>query len=435
VVLVTIVWRQLFPFGIFNRPEPAQVQEEKAAAATPPLTVQGPRLPPLPSIPEGSWSLWAAQKARRLVTESVIAPEKSVSQSLEDLGLSKTFCQALIAYLEKENLLAKVQPGATFTAFWRDPQKEDVDLSHLEFVAAKGQSPLVFRQGGSKGFFRYDLAAKPLTIHQASQGSVEDAFFDAGEKAGLDPLIVKNLTELLASQIDFASDIKPEDAFQILFRGQYQDGRLVAPLTIEMVRITNDGFKSEFYRHEKAGVLQGFYDANFRSIKKTFLKSPFNFAKIALSNYFNQKSPILKTVKPNLGINYAAKSGTPVSSVADGKVKFAGRRGGYGLLVVISHSEAYETMYGHLSRLGQGIKTGATVRQGDLIGYVGSTGLVVDPRLEFRLRKNDSFIDPLLEVAKMEGPPLPAEERTAFSEEVTRSQARLMELLSWDRTL
>jgi murein DD-endopeptidase MepM/ murein hydrolase activator NlpD len=343
--------------------------------------------------------------------------------------------QNLIGYLEKEKLLAVVKPGAVFKAFWRDPKKEDGDLIQVEFAAAPGQRPIIFRDGGERGFFRYDLAAKPLTIHQASQGVVEDTFWSAGLKAGLDPRVIMNLTDLLASQIDFVSDIRSGDSFQILFRGQYQEGQLIAPPEIEMIRMTNDGEKREFYRHEKNGELLGFYDANFRSMRTAFFKSPLQFTRI--TSNFTQKRfhPILKIVRPHLGVDYAAPSGTPVSAVADGEIKFVGRRGGFGLLVVLKHGEVYETMYGHLSRFAKGLKAGERVNRGDLIGYVGATGLATGPHLDFRLRKNGVYVDPLPELAKQEGQPLPAEERAAFSGEVTQDQARLMELLSWDRPL
>ncbi|MDR2422150.1 MAG: M23 family metallopeptidase [Deltaproteobacteria bacterium] len=431
VVGTFLLWRLWPHFGAFK----SQAPVPPAAAPAPALTFQGPQLPPLSALPEGSWALLAAQSANRLATEAMVAEGGTVSQSLELLGLSRAVSHALLSYLEKEKALSVVRPGATFRAYWRDPKKEDSDLSHIEFVGPAGQRPLVFRPTAAGGFFRYDLAARPLTIHQATQGTVEDTFWGAGIKAGLDPRVIMSLTDLLASQIDFVSDVRAGDGFQLLFRGQYQEGRLIAPPEIEMIRMTNDGEKFEFYRHEKNGQLVGFYDANFRSIRKTFFKSPLQYARVSSGFSQARAHPILKVVRPHLGVDYAAPAGTPVSAVADGTVKSAGRRGGYGLLVVLKHGEAYETMYGHLSQIAKGLVEGAAVKQGDLIGYVGSTGLATGPHLDFRLRKNASFVDPIPEMAKQEGQPLPTDERAAFSDEVTRDQARLMELLSWELAL
>jgi murein DD-endopeptidase MepM/ murein hydrolase activator NlpD len=367
-----------------------------------------------------------------VVTETVVVPGGTISQSLETLGLTRQAILSLLTLLENETLSFSLKPGAIFKAYWRDPQKAENDLSRVEFIAEPGQRALVFQTGGEKGFFSYHLASQPLTIHQAAKGRVEETFWEAGEKAGLEPRVIMGVTELLASQIDFVSDIRAGDSFNILFRGQYQDGQLIATPEIEMIQMINDGERFEFYRHEKNQVLAGFYDSSFRSIKKTFFKSPLQFSRI--SSGFTQKRfhPILKIVRPHLGVDYVAPAGAPVSSVADGVVEFAGRRGGFGLLLVINHSHHYQTMYGHLSRVAKGIQAGAKVKQGDLIGYVGSTGLSTGPHLDFRLRRQNNFVDPIPEMAKQEGAPLPSDERVAFSQEVTRDQARLKELLFWD---
>jgi murein DD-endopeptidase MepM/ murein hydrolase activator NlpD len=380
----------------------------------------------------GSWSLWADRLNREIVTEVVTPVGGTISQSLEALGLTRKTSQLLIDFLAESQYGLTLRPGAVFKAYWRDPQKEDRDLSRLEFVAAPGRRPLIFRPGGEKGFFLYDLAAKPLIIRQASQGVVEDTFYGAGEKAGLEPRVIMGLTDLLASQIDFVSDIKAGDTFQILFRGRYQEGQLIAPPEIEMIRMTNGEEKFEFYRHDKNQALAGFYDSSLRSIKKDFFKSPLQFTRISSSFTNKRYHPILKIVRPHLGVDYAAPAGTPVATVADGEVDFAGRRGGYGLLVVIKHARNYQTMYGHLSRIAKGVKAGTKIKQGDLIGYVGSTGLATGPHLDFRLKRQNEFVNPLPELAKIEGAPLPPDERDAFTSEVTQAQTHLKELLSWD---
>ncbi|MDR1084559.1 MAG: M23 family metallopeptidase [Deltaproteobacteria bacterium] len=432
LIIAGAVWALKPHFAGFVAPETPSVPEVKAP---PSPSIQGPMLPALPALPEGSWSLYADQKAKEDVTFVVVEIGGTVSQSLESVGLSRNYSQKLINLLEQEKLLPVIQPGASFKAVWRDPARAETDLLRIEFAAAEGQRPLIFRPGGEEGFFRYTLAARPLTIHQATQAEVEDTFWSAGERAGLEPRVIMNLTDLLASQIDFVSDIRSGDSFQLLFRGQYQEGLLVAAPDILMIRMTNGDEKYEFYRHENAQGLVGFYDTAFRSIHKTFFKSPLQFTRISSGFTQNRFHPILKIVRPHLGVDYAAPAGTPVSTVADGQVEFAGRRGGYGLLVVIRHGQTYQTMYGHLSRIAKGIQTGAEVKQGDLIGYVGSTGLATGPHLDFRLRRNNAFVDPIPEMAKQEGQALPAEERAGFSEEVTAAQSRLKELLSWDSSL
>ncbi|MDR1395181.1 MAG: M23 family metallopeptidase [Deltaproteobacteria bacterium] len=433
LILGLILWQLRPVFRDYLEAPEAGLTPPPGAPAPPPA--MGPQFPSLPPLPEGSWSLWADYKGREIISETAVPPGGTVSQSLENLGLSRGQSQNLIRLLDLSQLLGVIQPGAVFKAFWRDPRQEENDLLRVEFAAEPGRRPLVFQTGGEDGFFLYDLASKPRVIRLATQAQVEDTFWGAGEKAGLEPKVILQLTDLLAAQIDFVSDIRSGDSFQLLFRGLYQEGRLTGTPEIEMIRMTNGEDKYEFYRHENRLGGAGWYDVAFRSIYRTFFKSPLQFTRISSGFTQRRLHPILKTVRPHLGVDYAAPSGTPVSAVAGGTVEFAGRQGGYGLLVILRHGETYQTMYGHLSRIAPGIRKNAEVEQGSLLGYVGATGLATGPHLDFRLKKNNEFVDPLPEMARQEGRPLPSEERAAFSEEVTAAQTRLKELLSWDNSL
>jgi murein DD-endopeptidase MepM/ murein hydrolase activator NlpD len=134
-------------------------------------------------------------------------------------------------------------------------------------------------------------------------------------------------------------------------------------------------------------------------------------------------------VRPHLGVDYAAPQGTPVSAVADGIVNFAGWRGGYGRLVILDHQGEISTMYGHLSAIVKGLKKGAKVGQGDLIGNVGATGLATGPHLDFRIRRKGEFVDPEKIIDEQQGQPMPQEERMEFAEKVTRDQDLMKQLL------
>ena len=138
-----------------------------------------------------------------------------------------------------------------------------------------------------------------------------------------------------------------------------------------------------------------FYDETGKMSRKMFLKSPISFRNYRISSRFSygRMHPILKVRRPHLGIDYAAPAGTPVQAVADGTVRFAGRNGGYGNFVEIRHANGYTTMYGHLKSYGKGIKAGAKVKQGQTVGYVGSTGLSTGPHLDFRIKEKNKFVD------------------------------------------
>ena len=152
-------------------------------------------------------------------------------------------------------------------------------------------------------------------------------------------------------------------------------------------------------------------------MRNAFLKAPLQFSRISSHFTTARKHPILKTVRPHLGIDYAAPSGTPVSSIGDGTVIFVGKSGGFGNLVKIKHSNGYETWYGHLLRYGKGVKTGARVKQGQVIGYVGMTGLATGPHLDFRIKRDGNFFNFL----NMKQPPvsvLSGDDKKAFLESI-----------------
>ena len=288
---------------------------------------------------------------------------------------------------------------------------------------------MIFLPGGPDGFYLVELGSPPRPIHQAAQGTVSATFWEAADKAGLEPVLIMRIVDLLASQIDFVSDIRTGDSFQIMFLGEYQDGHLASKPIIEMIRFTNKDQRYEFYRHVSKEGEYGYYDAQFRSVKKTFFKSPLQYSRISSGFTKARLHPILKIVRPHLGVDYAAPTGTPVSAVADGVVDYAGFRGGYGRLVVLAHEGDIITMYGHLSAIAKGITKGTKVSQGDLIGNVGASGLATGPHLDFRIRRKGQFVDPETVLSEQQGQPMPQDDRMEFSQKVARDQELLTQLL------
>jgi murein DD-endopeptidase MepM/ murein hydrolase activator NlpD len=382
-----------------------------------------------PELPPGPMSLDRGWRQGLTVESCVIENGGTVSQALERLALPHNRRRGLYQLIEREGLLAQVKPGEEFQAWWSDEAKTDESFERLEYRVRPGDRPLVFLPYGPDGLLALDTAAPAKMIHQATEGVVADSFWAAGERAGLEPWVILHLVDLMASQVDFVSDIRQGDDFQLLFLGEYQEGRLINKPVIEMIRMTNDSRKFEFYRHEGDDGQEGYFDAQFRSIHKTFFKSPLQYSRISSTFSRARKHPILKIVRPHLGVDYAAPEGTPVSAVADGVVVSAGFRGDYGRLVVLDHEGEYRTMYGHLSRIEKGLAPGVKVKQGDLIGNVGMSGLATGPHLDFRLQRKGQFVDPEESLQAQEGKPLPAEERARFAEAVTRDQELLRRLL------
>ena len=238
------------------------------------------------------------------------------------------------------------------------------------------------------------------------QGEVQGTLWDSMSRLGVNPQIIVQFADIFSWQIDFLTECRNGDVFKLVWRRKLIDGKITEHGPVLIARYRGKRTTHTALLFEDGGA-RGYYDLSGNSTQRMFLRSPLTYRRI--SSYFSHRRfhPILKIYRPHLGIDYAAPTGTPVSTVADGRVTFAGWQGGYGKLVIIRHANGYETMYGHLSRFGKGIQPGRYVKQGSAIGYVGQTGLATGPHLDFRIKKNRQFINfmamkipPALAVAK-----------------------------------
>ncbi|RJR16523.1 MAG: hypothetical protein C4581_09880 [Nitrospiraceae bacterium] len=207
-------------------------------------------------------------------------------------------------------------------------------------------------------------------------------------------VLALELSDIFAWDIDFSTDIRNDDSVKIVVEGLYLDGTFKKYGDIQSAEFINNGQVYKAYRFMNDGKA-GYYDETGKSFKKAFLKAPLNFRRI--SSYYSRSRfhPVLRTYRPHHGVDYSAPTGTPVSSVGDGKVVFAGTKGGYGRFIAVRHPNGYETYYGHLSKIDKGVRSGARVDQGQVIGYVGSTGLATGPHLHYEMRINNKPVNPL----------------------------------------
>lgn len=206
-------------------------------------------------------------------------------------------------------------------------------------------------------------------------------------------LLALQLSDIFAWDIDFATDIRNGDTFKIVVEGLYLDGRFKKYGDILAAEFVNDGKSYFAYRFEYNGKAD-YYDEDGKSLRRAFLKAPLSFRRISSTFSARRFHPVLKIYRPHHGIDYAAPEGTPVSAIGDGRIIFAGRKGQYGNLVIIKHLNGYKTYYGHLARFAKGIKKGTRIEQGQIIGFVGSTGLATGPHLHYEVRVNNRPVNP-----------------------------------------
>ena len=245
-------------------------------------------------------------------------------------------------------------------------------------------------------------------------GVIRDNLFSAmGEgKGGL--VLALKLSDIFAWDIDFTSDLRSGDTYKIAVEGLYIDGSFRKYGEIIAAEFVNNGETYEAYRYEVSGKAD-YYDGQGKSLRKAFLKAPLNFRRISSSFSRGRMHPILKISRPHHGLDYSAPQGTPVSVAGDGSVIFSGSKGQYGNLVIIKHRNGYKTYYGHLSRIARNVRRGSGVDQGQVLGYVGSTGLATGPHLHYEMRINDRPVNPL-SVKIPHGSALPRELMAGFTQ-------------------
>ena len=273
----------------------------------------------------------------------------------------------------------------------------------------------------------YEEEKKVEVRREHASGTIRSSLYETLVEKGNSPMLVFRLSEILAWQIDFFN-LREGDRFKLIYEKQYIDGTFFDLGRVLAVEFTHRETTYKAFRYEMDGRT-GFYDEKGRSVQKALLKAPFKYSQRISSGYSHSRfHPVLKRRVPHYGVDYAAPYGTPVLSVGDGTVIEARYRGANGNIVKIRHNNTYETAYLHLKGFARGIRRGAGVRQGQVIGYVGRTGRVTGTHLDYRVYKNDRPVNPL----KLELPPeksIPGNDIAKFNIERQRLQNRLDEII------
>ncbi|MDR2928056.1 MAG: M23 family metallopeptidase [Cytophagaceae bacterium] len=244
--------------------------------------------------------------------------------------------------------------------------------------------------------------SKPVEIvRKTGAGEITFSLWNAIKDNNLNPMLAITLSDIYAWTVDFFG-IEKGDCFRVDYDETYVEGNSVGINTVHSALFVHHGVSFYAFRYQQDSVW-GYFDEKGQSLRKAFLKAPLNFSRISSRFSSNRYHPVLKINRPHHGVDYAAPSGTPVYAIGDGRITRKGwdPKGG-GNFMEIKHNSVYSSVYMHLSGFGKGVSKGSAVTQGQLIGYVGKTGLATGPHLDFRIYKNGSAVDPL----KVEAPPV-----------------------------
>jgi murein DD-endopeptidase MepM/ murein hydrolase activator NlpD len=262
-----------------------------------------------------------------------------------------------------------------------------------------------------------EYEVRPTVVHGLITSSLYGAVSDAGE----DDQLAVDLAEIFAWDVDFNTELRSGDSFRVAVDKLYLDGRFARYGRVESAELVRGTRVVQAVWFDSQNG-PGYYTPDGNPMRKAFLRSPLKFSRVSSGFTRARFHPILKTMRPHLGVDYAAPIGTPVRASGDGVVTRAGRDGGYGNVIKLRHPNGYETLYGHLSRIN--VKVGERVAQAEIIGAVGTTGLSTGPHLDYRMIKSGVFIDPRA-LKSPPAEPITRSERAQFEAESVRQLAAL----------
>lgn len=272
--------------------------------------------------------------------------------------------------------------------------------------------------------FKVDV--KPALVEQRTfvrTGEIQNTLYAATDAAGLPDPAANQLAEIFGGDIDFHRDLRKGDKFSVIYEMTFINGEAARTGRILAAEFINNGQAYRAVYFQSTNLAGNYYSPDGKSMRKAFLRSPIEFSRVS-SGFSNSRfHPVLNKWRAHKGVDYASPIGTKVKATSDGVVSFVGKQGGYGNVVMINHQGSYQTVYGHLSRFGN-IHIGQRISQGEIIGYVGMTGITSGPHLHYEFKQSGIHRDPL-KVALPDGKPISEQQKTVFMESTRDLHARL----------
>jgi len=362
----------------------------------------------------------AVEDSDLFVREERIQPGDTVASLLARLGIQDDAAfQFLRDNPSAQAIFRQLRPGKSVTAHVTG----NGELQTLIYpLNGKDRALFVERRDG-----RLQASEQALQLDtrvQMKSGEISYSLFGATDAAGLPDSVAIQLADIFGGDIDFHRDLRRGDRFAVVYETLSHLGKPMRTGRILAAEFVNNGKTYRAIWFEDADGKGGYYTADGKNIRKAFLRSPLEFSRITSGFSTARFHPILQKWRAHKGIDYGAPIGTKVKSTADGVVEFVGNQGGYGHVVILRHQSRYTTLYGHLSRFAEGLKKGARVAQGDVIGYVGTSGWSTGPHLHYEFRINGVYQNPLA-IALPSAPPLGPQQLARFRAYAQLQLARL----------
>lgn len=331
----------------------------------------------------------------------------------------------------QDSALLMSQSAAQIGRSLRSGQRIQADVSsqgellELRLTSSDGTLNRISRQ--ADGFLLDQAQAALESRIIMRSGRIESSLFAATDAASLPDSVAVKMADIFGTQLDFRTDLRKGDTFSVIYEMDYRNGEPTGSGKILSAEYVNAGkaYRAVLYRTPTGK--EEYYSPNGESLSKGFLRSPLEFSRITSSFSGSRKHPVYGFHRAHTGTDFGAPTGTRVKAVGDATVSFIGRKGGYGNLVILRHRNGYETYYAHLNSFAKGMRRGASVEQGQIIGYVGMTGTATGPHLHYEVRIGGQPRNPV--TVKLPGsPPLSAAQRARFNEQTAVWTERLDQL-------
>lgn len=351
-----------------------------------------------------------------VVVETPPAPEwknvtvnsgDTLSVVFERIGLSATTLHAVINSSSDAKRFTRLKAGQVLD-FKLD---ETGELAAIKSRINDLETLRLDREGDSYAFTSELITPDVRT--QFAQGEITSSLFLAAQRAGMSHNLTMEMANIFGYDVDFARDIRQGDRFEVVYEELHVGDKRIGTNNILAARFSNRGKNFTAVRFTDKNGYSSYYRADGTSLRKAFIRTPVEFARISSKFNPNRRHPVLNKIRAHNGVDYAAATGTPIKATGDGRIVHVGRKGGYGNTIVVQHGQKYKTLYAHMSRYANNLRQGSNVSQGQIIGYVGMTGLATGPHLHYEFLVNGRHVNPLgidLPVAD----PVPQNERTAF---------------------
>ncbi|ANG64897.1 peptidase M23 [Marinobacterium aestuarii] len=363
-----------------------------------------------------------APKADNWVNYKVTSGD-NLSTLFKRAGLSARDVFTVSAATKDSEALSRLYPGESLSFLIQNGE-----LKKLKHLINPLKQVLLEQDGDS---YSIDIVEQePEIEHRFAQGTIQNSLFLDGEKAGLPSNTIMEMAALFGWDVDFALDIRKGDSFRVIYEEKRFEGKVIGVGDIVAAEFTNQGdtFTSLRYTDSKGNT--SYYTPKGESMRKAFLRTPVDFARISSNFNLSRRHPVLNRIRAHKGVDYAASTGTPIKAAGDGKIIYRGVKGGYGNVIILQHGNNISTLYAHMSRFKKGLSVGSRIKQGQLIGYVGMSGMVTGPHLHYEFQVNGVHKNPVT-VKLPHADPVPKTERASFQ---ATSQALMAQLETYSKT-